>query len=123
MKDSILIVGIVVAVVHSAYCCRCAPPNKNDPNYRPVCASDGMTYPTSCHVGCAPPWPRGTNDKCLTIIYDGECTTTCNCEDICAPLCASNNIETRTFGNQCSLDCAKLKDPTYQTISSGSCPP
>lgn len=106
----------MLAVVHSAFSCRCSQPNPP----APVCATDGNTYDSNCHVGCAPPWPRGKDDPCLTKIYDGKCTTPCNCQDVCDYVCASNGI---TYGNKCSMECARLKDPSIAFDYMGQCPP
>lgn len=114
MNISIVIIGILLATIPSAFSCRCAW--LDPPQY--VCGSNGVTYNGPCFLGCAPPWPRGANDPCLTVIYQGECTTKCDCNDTCDYLCDSDG---NTHGNMCAFNCAKLKYPNLTVAHPGRC--
>lgn len=113
MKISIVIVGIMLALVQSIFSCRCSSDYDS-----PVCASDGKTYKNACMVSCGPNWPGQPGDPCLTVIYEGQCTTPCDCHDVCDRQCGNDGI---TYGNICSLNCAKLKYPGLDVNHTGPC--
>ncbi|KAK1932405.1 Ovoinhibitor [Phytophthora citrophthora] len=95
--------------------------------WRPVCGSDGVTYPNSCFLGI-----ESCKNPDITQVHEGECETTggseenggnesnntstdssqettsnsgSSCPSVClaiySPVCGSDGI---TYGNECKLD-------------------
>lgn len=114
MKNFIVIIGIALATVHSTYCCKCVAPGENDQ----VCASDGKTRDSSCLLFCEGLY-RNETEPCLTEVHSGACSSTeCICTDTCAYVCGSNG---QSYGNDCTLECAKQFDPNLEKVKNGRC--
>ncbi|KAJ3416986.1 hypothetical protein HDV05_007468 [Chytridiales sp. JEL 0842] len=89
--------------------------------YKPVCASNGVTYSNECVF---------SNAKCsnndLTITSQGACESTESVNNKCSrpcprnlrPVCGSNGI---TYANQCLFDNAQCAQPTLTVVFQGDC--
>lgn len=117
MKSLIFLIVITLAAVHLAYCCKCAKPQLGDE----VCGSDGKTYNSSCHLFCDGfmAYQNDPRSACLTEVHKGACDDEpCTCEDACHDVCGSDG---KTYGNDCTLECAKEKNPNLYKASEGKC--
>lgn len=93
-------------------------------NYAPLCGSDDKTYSNECEFRC-----KKTHNTQLSIKYSGECTesverqpvkrsVSCICTYLHKPVCGSDG---HTYGNSCSLGCAKGQNPNLRMKHEGSC--
>ncbi|GMF65110.1 unnamed protein product [Phytophthora lilii] len=105
--------------------------------YKPVCGSDGVTYPNKCYLSVADCESKDT----ITQISDGECSTggstsqissneastddsgSAACPEVCPtiykPVCGSDGV---TYANDCTLGIAQCKSGGAITkVSEGQC--
>nr|ACL36281.1 Kazal-type serine proteinase inhibitor 2 [Penaeus chinensis] len=85
-------------------------------NYDPVCGSNGVTYPNSCHLereNCL-------SDEEITVAYEGECEDCAfGCPDNYDPVCGSDGV---TYSNLCELERANcLSDEEITVAYEGEC--
>lgn len=113
MKNFIVTIGIALAMVNSAYSCKCVEPKPG----QEVCGSDGKTYDSNCYLFCTG-LHRNENESCLTKVSDGKCASECICNDACSHVCGSNG---QTYGNDCTLKCAQSINPEIKKVKDGKC--
>ncbi|CEG36082.1 Protease inhibitor protein [Plasmopara halstedii] len=90
--------------------------------YDPVCASNGLTYPSGCALGIASCQSGGA----ITYVSDGPCSDTesspSSCSDKCIevyrPVCGTDNV---TYGNSCFLEFASCKNASISLAYEGAC--
>lgn len=124
----------VVDASHAAHCT--CPRSSCDPILRPVCASDGRTYPSECHllrhscddenshvtvshVGECNTISVCTNHVCQNeaarcVIQDGQPVCVCPaCSEEYQPVCGSNGV---SYMNECKMkteNCEKSTNVTF----------
>lgn len=90
--------------------------------YEPVCANNGRTYGNECKFYC-----EQLNNQNLAIAYNGECRRNDNSVSLCAcspyfePVCGSDGIVEKTYGNLCRLQCAQVMMPQLYVARWGPC--
>lgn len=84
-------------------------------DYKPVCGTDGITYPNSCALRCK--LPRNSR---LETAHDGACESVplCICPDNLDEVCGSDG---KTYANTCLLKCAAETDSSLSVAHSGKC--
>lgn len=101
----------------SANICTCSR------EYRPVCASDNVTYTNYCLFEC-----EKKHNPELEFIYFGECDQThivlpaeeeyCVCTSEYFPICGSDN---KTYDNECIFQCNQRKRTNLKLKHFGKC--
>lgn len=98
--------------------------------FRPLCASDGVTYANECEFHC-----EAVRNAALEISHFGECAEgpaakidvtignddeedDCFCTREYNPVCGSDD---KTYGNECLLECEVKKDAELRLARYGTC--
>ncbi|XP_017771727.1 PREDICTED: serine protease inhibitor dipetalogastin-like [Nicrophorus vespilloides] len=89
--------------------------------YKPVCASNGISYSNKCEFECAQ-----RSDADLRILHDGVCKSRryqpgqCICPDVYSPVCTNFG----TFANSCQVGCFRMVNPDKAAVivCKGECP-
>lgn len=94
-KYGILLLAVYLSTASALPPCVCTR------DYRPVCGSNGETYPNKCMLNCA----QATNRQ-ITLKQSGPCDSPaqpiCVCTFEYKPVCGSDG---KTYPNRCSLNC------------------
>ncbi|XP_017771726.1 PREDICTED: serine protease inhibitor dipetalogastin-like [Nicrophorus vespilloides] len=111
MKTTVafVVISALLCVCFAEDLCPCTT------EYRPVCASNGVTYPNSCVFECA----KRTDTK-LFIVDDGVCNDKCFCPEEIFPVCTTIG----TFSSRCTVGCYNRENPdkTIEILHNGYCP-
>lgn len=114
--NSINIIAIVIAItIGSTDCCSCVTPKPKEA----ICGSDGTTWGSNCTLFCTAFYRDEKTQPCLTRVHDGPCDARpCICNDPCKYVCGSDGA---TYGNDCTLECARKKNKRLRKVKNGRC--
>ncbi|XP_075980133.1 thrombin inhibitor rhodniin-like isoform X2 [Anticarsia gemmatalis] len=116
LKFALLIISAQIFVTLARHPCVCTR------EFRPVCGSDGVTYPTRCVLGCK----AYETGRQISVQREGPCegsirrprATDCICTLEYSPVCGNDG---KTYPNRCSLLCDKKSNPRLEVARAGPC--
>ncbi|XP_075980434.1 serine protease inhibitor dipetalogastin-like isoform X2 [Anticarsia gemmatalis] len=121
-KLALLLIAAQICAISASTLERPRPPLRKcecENQYKPVCGSDGITYPSLCFLKCR----AYKTQKLITIKNEGQCRNQqeLNCNSCSLELKPRCGTDGKTYANLCVFNCHKKRNPSLQVAHLGGC--